>query len=544
MRSRKKIFSAALAAALVLLLNTTALFTSCGGSGCAKDTPMLYRGGSDELPTEASGEASVETSEETSEETSAASEGSESLPSSDDKSDEYSSGQISSEEKITSRADDAPSVTEPPRITTQPKSAYVKKNGSVKVSVKAKGDGLKYQWYVRTDKDTVYSAGKGLTHASETIKHDGEWKALFCYCVVTDKAGQKTASDAAVIDLENTVRLLAVGDSICRGGRNSRKGFVGDLGLPYRNAGLNGATLSTKETAVTNIPNQLAGISDYSPDIIIADGGVNDYIYNAPLGTVPTSRLSEVGQLSGDDLATAMGGLQKLFVLMRSKFPDAKRYFVITHKTTQRIPQSIDGAYVYTDEDKYVDWTVTKNKAGYSQQDLHDAIVACCKVYDVEVIDIYKNSALNTANSKYCSKTSYFEDPSVTDTEYVDIDGVHPLQKGYAAYYLPLIRKKIKSAPQQTTTALPLAILLQPTDRTVANGDSLTLSLKASGTNLRYQWYYKKKGQSGFNVWKNRTHSSETVTPNASWNGIQLYCVVTDGDNHTLTSDTFTVTVK
>lgn len=510
--------SAILLAVAVLLMMSVGCFTSCQREDCGSRVPSVYKYGSNH-----------ESSDESESENPSAS-------------GEDTSDEVSSQEEVSSEETEPSSTTEPPKITTQPKSAAVSKNSSVKISVKAKGKGLKYQWYFKTDAETDYSARKGLTHASETVKHDGTWNELRCYCLVTDSAGNTAASDAAIITLEKPMKLLAVGDSICRGGRNSRKGFVGDLGLPYVNLGQNGATLSTKETAVTNIPEQLAGVSDYTPDIIIADGGVNDYIYNAPLGKVPTAMAASVNKLSDDDLATAMGGLQKLFVLMRSNFPHAKRYFVITHKTTQRVPKVENGKYVYTDNDRYVDWTVTKNKAGYTQKELHDAIVSCCKVYGVEVIDIYQNSALNTADLTYCSDTSYFDDPTVTDRECVDIDGVHPLDKGYSEYYLPLIRKQIKTTPQ--AAALPLEILIQPTSKGITLGDPLTVSLKASGTKLSYQWFYQKAGQTSFSEWKGRTHESETVTPNASWNGIQLYCVVTDSQGETVKSNIITVTVK
>ena len=72
----------------------------------------------------------------------------------------------------------------------------------------------------------------------------------------------------------------------------------------------------------------------------------------------------------------------------------------------------------------------------------------------------------------------------------------------------------------------------------------ITLSLKAEGSDLKYQWYYKKKGASDFSVWTNRTHASETVTPNATWDGIQLYCKVTDGSGKSVDSDIVTVTLK
>lgn len=50
------------------------------------------------------------------------------------------------------------------------------------------------------------------------------------------------------------LRILCVGDSISYGARNGLKGYVGGLGHPYQIDGITGATLSTKQTGVKNIP--------------------------------------------------------------------------------------------------------------------------------------------------------------------------------------------------------------------------------------------------------------------------------------------------
>ena len=237
---------------------------------------------------------------------------------------------------------------------------------------------------------------------------------------------------------KNKMKILAVGDSICKGYRNSEKGFVGDLGMPYRNKGISATTLSNVIDGTvdgkdrTCIPKQLKRVHDdtpnYKPDIIIGEGGINDYFQSAVLGTVPIAPVTDDTGLNALDESTVMGGLQKLLYYMIAFYPEAQRFFLITHKTSSQYPHS---AYNYLPE--------TRNAAGYTQQDLHDAIVACCKVYNVKVIDIYNDSMINSAFSQYRSPTAYTEDNSVTNTEYVDSDGVHPLAKGYIEGYKPLI---------------------------------------------------------------------------------------------------------
>ena len=105
-----------------------------------------------------------------------------------------------------------------------------------------------------------------------------------------------------------------------------------------------------------------------------------------------------------------------------------------------------------------------------------------------------------------------------------------------------------KSALDGKYTSLILTddikITQQPQSKTITEGQSLTLEVKATGNNLTYQWYFKKKDQTSFSVWNNRTHASETVTPNSSWNGIQLYCLIKDSDGRSLRSNTVTITVN
>ena len=101
----------------------------------------------------------------------------------------------------------------------------------------------------------------------------------------------------------------------------------------------------------------------------------------------------------------------------------------------------------------------------------------------------------------------------------------------------------LSSSVATVTLSSNLKINRQPVSRTIALGESITLSVEASGIGLKYQWYFKKAGQTSFTPWNGRTHASETVTPNATWNGIQLYCVVKDSTGASVKSSTATVSI-
>lgn len=227
------------------------------------------------------------------------------------------------------------------------------------------------------------------------------------------------------------VKILAVGDSICAGQRNGGKGFVGDLGLPYKNIAVSGSTLSNVWTSETTIPDQLTRETDYEPDIIIADGGINDYYYNAPLGEIPTEPAATDAEAEALDRDTVTGAAGYLFFQMVKMHPTAQRFFLITHKVN-RNDQYFRG---------YA--PALRNAQGYTQQDLHDALLAVCNVYNVHVIDVYRDGMLNTKFPQYVSPVSYNSDHSVTDKQYVDFDGLHPLALGYLEAYVPLVRQAL-----------------------------------------------------------------------------------------------------
>lgn len=233
--------------------------------------------------------------------------------------------------------------------------------------------------------------------------------------------------DWAVTGGAQPVKILCVGDSIAYGARNGKKGFVGDLDLAYKNAAVPGATISNRNAEVKNIPDQLAEVADYDPDIIISDGGINDYFYGAALGDAPAAPVTTDAAAEGLDRDTVMGGLQYLFYKMISRYPRAQRFFLLTHKTTRN----------------GVDYTVTANAAGYTQTDLVEAVKKVCGIYGVKVIDVFGESMINTAFPAYVSKTAYSADNSVTNSEFVDADGVHPLAYGYLHGYVPLVRQAL-----------------------------------------------------------------------------------------------------
>lgn len=103
---------------------------------------------------------------------------------------------------------------------------------------------------------------------------------------------------------------------------------------------------------------------------------------------------------------------------------------------------------------------------------------------------------------------------------------------------IPLNLTVIGASDKKSST---VTITKQPVSITVARNQEATVSVKASGVNLKYTWYYKDTSMSAFKkttVFKGNTYSVEM---NASRNGRKVYCVVTDKYGKSAKSKTATI---
>ena len=94
------------------------------------------------------------------------------------------------------------------------------------------------------------------------------------------------------------------------------------------------------------------------------------------------------------------------------------------------------------------------------------------------------------------------------------------------------------------TVKAPVVITSQPKDVTVAPGAVASFEITASGEDLQYQWYYKKTGATGWSRWNGHTTASTSGTASDSWDGMQVFCRVTDAGGSSLDSAPATVTVR
>ena len=88
------------------------------------------------------------------------------------------------------------------------------------------------------------------------------------------------------------------------------------------------------------------------------------------------------------------------------------------------------------------------------------------------------------------------------------------------------------------------AIVTQPVDVTVGEGEKAVVSFTAQGDGLTYTWYYKNHGKSKFSKTTSFTGNTYEVAMNDDRNGRQVYCIVTDVYGNTARTDTVTLSLK
>lgn len=92
------------------------------------------------------------------------------------------------------------------KITQQPENGYAADGETVRTSVTAKGDALRYQWYVKT-------AGKSQFEKSSVQKKDYSFKISTkssgrqVYCVITDDHGKSVTTDTVTLKIPTPLKI-------------------------------------------------------------------------------------------------------------------------------------------------------------------------------------------------------------------------------------------------------------------------------------------------------------------------------------------------
>lgn len=230
--------------------------------------------------------------------------------------------------------------------------------------------------------------------------------------LVTKDEMEKIMNDLKKIEVLKGKKILAFGDSIMRGDGNYKVGIPELIGEKYfmdvKNYSLGGATFGYAE-GKSHISNQIVeALSDYeSGDIIMVNGLTNDIVKNNK-GTMSDSNDFSYGR---NGRKTFASGMEYAIGFLKDNYTDIPMFFINAHNMT------------YSPEEK--------------EKEYNNLSIEICKKWDMDYVDIFNKSGFNC------------EDMYTCDTFTADIkgmghgDSIHPNQRGYHKFYLPLITDKM-----------------------------------------------------------------------------------------------------
>lgn len=204
------------------------------------------------------------------------------------------------------------------------------------------------------------------------------------------------------------------GDSIINGAGNNSIGYcdiiASNNNMTKSKKSVGGGTIASNTYSSGNPRHwicQSVLTIDSDCDYVVVNGGFNDYANSVPLGEFISSYTSEI------DSSTFYGGLETLCRNLISRFATKKIAFCTNHNINNAL--------------------FSANSRGLTMQDYIDATYKVCEKYGIKIIDVGKNTHLDTAISTL--KSSYTK----------DADGVHPNANGYNYFYVDYVFNELNS---------------------------------------------------------------------------------------------------
>ncbi len=454
------------------------------------------------------------------------------------------------------------------QIVQQPHSASAAAGDGLTVRVVASGEGLTYKWYYKNPgaenfKYTDTFTGDTYTISSMSASRDGRQ----IYCVITDKYGNSVTTDTVILRLGAPVKITQQPQSAA--GFDAERVTVtvkatGE-GLTYqwfyKNAGDTAFALtSTYTTNVYSVPMNASRdgrqiycvITDKYGNSVTTDTVTLSMKRAVKIEKQPTSVSALDGTqatvrvtASGDGLTykwyfkdagktkfyltTSFTG-PKYVIKMNAERADRQVYCVVTDQY---------GNSVTTD-------TVTL-KMGVAAQITQQPQSA--SGFDGERVKVTVGAIGDGLTYKWYYKDAAGKDFALTTTYTTNTYSV-PMKasRDGRQIYCVVTDQYGNSVTTDTVTLImkkTAQITQQPQSASGFVGESVTITVGASGDGLTYKWYFMNPGDSKFSATGTFTGDTYTISSmSASRDGRQIYCVITDMYGNSVTTDTVTLGMK
>ena len=456
-------------------------------------------------------------------------------------------------------------ITQQLAITQQPVSQTIESGDPMTISVQADGMGLQFQWYFKKNDQTSFSVWNEHTNPTETMTPDKSWDGAQLYCIVTDRLGNTVQSDTVTVTMTQQLGITQqpVSQSVELGSPVTVSLKAQGMGLQYqwyfKKAGQTSFSewkqhTHSSETCTPSVTwdgiQLYCVVTDRLGNTAQSDTVTVTITQQLAITKQPVSQTAELGSPVTLSVKAQGMGLQYQWYFKKAGQTSFSEWKQHTHSSETCTPgASWNGIQHYC---KVKDRTGKTIDSKTIKVLFSDVVTIVTQPADVtaktgdnvnftvkaEGVGLTYQWQYKKAGADSWSNWSGRTAASTTAAANATWNGMQ-----IRCVVKNSVGTTVNSNAAKITLSDALAITTQPMSKTINLGDSVTLSLKAQGSGLTYQWYFKKKGQTSFTLWNGRTSATETCTPNATWDGIQLYCKITDGSGKTLHSSTVTVSV-
>ena len=442
-------------------------------------------------------------------------------------------------------------------ITKQPANASAALDSKVSTTVQVNGVGLKYQWYYKDTTAKKYTKASTTTatySTTMTTKRSGR----SVYCVITDKYGNSLKTKAATLTAKVKLTKQPTGESVAVGSRAAATVKATGLGLKYQwyHASLGSDTF--KKASVTGtkytitMKESIAGRKAYC---VVTDKYGNSVKSNVVTFTIKTSAANKAKITKQPaNVSVTMGSKATVSVKATGKGLKYQWYYANEGSDTYKKSSATGTKYAVTMSDKYSGrkvYCVVTDKYGNAVKSKVVTLLS-----KVAITQQPKNvtgtwGSKVTASVKATGKglkyqwyyanegSTTYKKSSATGTKYaVTMNEKHSGRKVYCVV-TDQYGNSVKS--NVVTLLSKVAITQQPVDVSTAIGNALTVSVKASGKGVQYQWYMAAPGSDTYEKTDVTTADYSTVMSREN-SGSRVYCVVTDKYGNTAKSNVVTLT--
>ena len=446
-------------------------------------------------------------------------------------------------------------VVTPVAISNEIVDQYAISGSKASVTVDATGDGLTYQWYIKNRSTTKFSKSS-VTKATYSTTMSDTVDGRQVYCVVADQYGYEATS--AIVTLYKYTPLAIVtepSDVVVDNGQKAATTVeaTGD-GLTYqwyiknKTASKFSKSSVTKATYSTTMSDTVDGRQAYCviTDILgntVTTNTVTLSKYVFEIIAQPQDVTVDIGEKANVTVEAKGEGLTYTWYLKNKTATKFSKSSVTKATYSVAMSDTVDGRQVYcvvTDKNGDTITTDTVTLSKYVFEIISQPQDAMVDNGEKAVVTVEaKGEGLTYAWYLKGRTATMFSKSSITKATYSvtmsdTVDG--------RQLYCVVTDKNGDTLTTDTVTLhkYVFEIVAQPQDVTVDNGKKASVTVEAKGEGLTYQWYIKNKTATKFTK-SSVTKATYSTTMSDTVDGRQVYCVVTDKNGDTLTTDTVTL---